>query len=124
MIRFFSAIWGADYRAAFLEASLPTQMAPSNNPALCATTPCRYDIYMSESDHQAIEHAPIIDRLAGHMPVTLHVLHDSSFRPYKYTVLKDLHTFALEESSQNDVLVPIYPDILFSDGVLAQAIDG
>ena len=114
MIRFFSAIWGADYRAAFLEASLPTQMAPSNNPALCATTPCRYDIYMSESDHQAIEHA-----LAGHMPVTLHVLHDSPFRPYKYTVLNDLHTFALEESSQNDVLVPIYPDILFSDGVLA-----
>lgn len=123
-LHFVVAVWGRSYTDVFLDVVLPSQLTANNLPALVHKPSYVYKIYTTAEDARTIEASLAFIRLAGIMPVEIHVIHpDQSHHVRTASVrhtMGSLHKRAIQEGARDDAfLVFLAPDAIMSDGSFA-----
>jgi hypothetical protein len=108
-------VWGDSFVARFLQFGLPTQLAPSNLPALPADR-CAYHIFTTSTDAEQVRSAAAYRRLCATMPTFIENL-DSAYRGHAYAAMTECHNRGLALGRGRDcIFVFLSPDSLWADG--------
>ncbi len=126
---FMVPFWGERYRDYFIDLSLPSLLAPNSLALLRAEDGHRLLIATTRADWRAIEQLPIMQRLRQHAePIWIEVgdlpprSAEGSADRYAVTIkhqhfcLKKLFEAAYARRGYG---VQLYPDVIYSDGVVA-----
>jgi hypothetical protein len=120
--------WGERYRNCFVDLSLPSLLAPNNLALLRATDGHGLLIATTREDWRAIEHLPIMQRVRQHAaPHWIEIENPlaGASDPYAATIkhqhycLKKLFEAAYARRGYG---VQLYPDVIYSDGMIASVI--
>ena len=116
---FVTVLWGPWHRQTYLEANLPTMLAPGNLPALAAGIDCEYLLYTTAKDALVMIRDPAFKRLRTLVTVSINL-----FSPRKTTNPIGLHheiwraaTERARERRAYILLMP--PDVVWADGSFA-----
>ena len=126
---FMVPFWGERYRDYFVDLSLPSLLAPNNFALLRVEDGHRFLIATTRADWLAVQHLPIMQRLRQHAePIWIEVgdlppqsPEDSADRyaatiKHQHHCLKKLFEAAYARRGYG---VQLYPDVIYSDGVVA-----
>jgi hypothetical protein len=104
----------------FLEANLPTMLAPGNVPALAAGVDCEYLIYTTAKDAAELERDPAFQRLATLLPVTVKRFTPSKTK-HPITLHHAIWRQATDHARRRDALILLMPpDVAWADGSFAR----
>jgi len=116
---FVTVIWGQWHRGMFLNANLPTMLAPGNLPALAAGIDCEYFVYTTAKDAAEIEGDPAFERLQALLPVTLKLFTTSKTK-HPIKLHHDIWRRAMGHARQRGAFILFMPpDVAWADGSFA-----
>src|SRR5262249_32402457 len=119
-----TAVWGEWYVDAFLNANVPSLLAPGNIPDLCAFQRGRDVIFTRRSDENCIAKSAAFARLSRCLPVELVALDDRFFEGNPHVIHVDLWARAARNAAiQGEWIAFIAPDTIYADGALRQLSD-
>ncbi|MBV8169520.1 MAG: hypothetical protein JO021_22175, partial [Alphaproteobacteria bacterium] len=119
-----TAVWGPWHLDAWLEAALPTLLAPGNLPQLAARHAVAYQIHTRAGDLARIRAAPSFERLAALVPVSLQAIPDERQLEDPIQAHNDLWRRAVEDAARSRrYAFLLAPDLVWSDGSLAHVAD-
>jgi hypothetical protein len=115
-----TVFWGDWHRDMFLNANLPTMLAPGNLPALAAGIDCEYLVYTTAKDAAEVGRNPAFLRLRSLLPVTV-----KQFEPSKtkdpITLHHEIWRQATEHARQRGAFILLMPpDVAWADGSFAR----
>jgi hypothetical protein len=117
---FVTVLWGDWHRNTFLDANVPTMLAPGNLPVLAAGLDCEYLIYTTAKDALQMTRNRAFARLRSLLPVSLKL-----FTPSKTKNIFSLHhdvwrnaTGYARTRAAFILLMP--PDVAWADGSFAR----
>lgn len=114
-------VWGDWYTEALIDAAMPSILAPGNLPALAARARTRYRLYASPVARRRIEASAPFSELARIAPVDVIEVEPPERGSHKYNLAADCHRDTVDVAEREDAaIIPLYPDIVFSDGAFAQ----
>jgi hypothetical protein len=117
--RVLCPVWGRSFITRFLHMGLPTQLAPGNLPALPAGQ-CVYHVFTPAADAKELRRSPVFQALQKLMPTVIEPI-DYMYLPHSYAALVDCFNRGLERGCGEDcAFLFLQPDVLWSDGSLAQ----
>ena len=130
---FMVPFWGERYRDYFVDLALPSLLAPNNLALLRTQDGHRLLIATTSEDWERLEHLPIMQRLSRHAaPVWIEVgappgqPGEDDYHRYILTIrhqhycLKKLFEAAYARRGYG---VQLYPDVIYSDGMVASMIN-
>ncbi len=116
---FVTVFWGSWHRGMFLNANLPTMLAPGNLPALAAGIDCEYLIYTTAKDAAELEGDPAFARLRSLLPVTIKLFTPSKSK-HPITLHHDIWRQATRHAQQRGAFILLMPpDVAWADGSFA-----
>ncbi len=117
---FVTVFWGDWHRGMFLDANLPTMLAPGNLPALATGIDCEYFVYTTAKDAAEIRGNPAFERLQALLPVTLKLFTPSKTK-HPITLHHDIWRQATEHARQRGAFILFMPpDVAWADGSFAR----
>ena len=112
---FIVAVWDTVYVDVFLNATLPTLLAPGNLPSLRNPTKSKFLIFTLPSDQSRMMSAQSFRRLSTLMPVEFHPI--PSITPDMYATASGCYRTAMQRVYADDAIAIFPPaDCIFSDG--------
>jgi hypothetical protein len=116
---FVTVTWGDWHRGMFLDANLPTMLAPGNLPDLISGVDCEYLIYTTPKDAVKIARNRAFQRLHSLLPVSLKL-----FTPSKTKNIFALHhgiwAAATKHARRRGAFILLMPpDVAWADGSFA-----
>jgi hypothetical protein len=117
---FVTVLWGDWHRDTFLDANLPTMLAPGNLPALAAGVDCEYLIYTTAKDALQMTRNRAFARLRSLLPISLKL-----FRPSKtkniFSLQHEMWGSATEYARTRAAFILLMPpDVAWADGSFAR----
>jgi hypothetical protein len=115
-------VWGQRHIAQFLEASLPTLLAPGNVPALAARLPCRFILMTRSEDADAIRRHLLWQQLGKVCEAEVRLIDDlisPGNHPITLTLACERAIRAAGAAMRDTCFVLLVADYLLSDGSLA-----
>ena len=114
-----TVLWGGWHRGMFLNANLPTMLAPGNLPALAAGVDCEYVIYTTAKDAAELAGDPAFARLRSLLPVTIKLFTPSKTK-HPITLHHDIWRQATRHAHQRAAFILLMPpDVAWADGSFA-----
>ncbi|MFQ5732237.1 MAG: hypothetical protein ACE5KM_09815 [Planctomycetaceae bacterium] len=127
MVRFHFpvVVWGEAFTELYLNASLPSELAPGNLPDVPNIADCRYRYFTTERDAERIRRSPLFERLSGLLPVEFVSIEDilrdhgqARQRNAKYEAFSACQRQALQDANDDDAaFAAICPDSVRSEGL-------
>jgi hypothetical protein len=116
---FVTVVWGDWHRTIFLDANLPTMLAPGNLPALAAGIDCQYLIYTTPQDAVCIARDATFQRMQSTVPTSFRL-----FRPSKTKNIITLHHEVWRTATEyarklGAFILFMPPDVAWADGSFA-----
>jgi hypothetical protein len=115
-------VWGPHHVTQFLEASLPTLLAPGNVPALADKLPCRFILMTRGSDADAIQRHPLWQRLGSVCEAQVRLIDDLVSEGNHAVTLTLAYERAIRGAGagmRDTCFILLVADYLLSDGSLA-----
>jgi hypothetical protein len=117
---FVTVLWGEWHRCMFLDANLPTMLAPGNLPALIASVDCEYHIYTTAHDATRLRQNATFERLCELLRVSIEL-----FKPAKtkdpITIHHAIWRRATDYARRRGALILLMaPDVVWADGSFAR----
>jgi hypothetical protein len=110
-------VWGEDYASLFIEAALPTQLAPGNLPGMQARSASIYQIYTTATDEARIRQSSAFQRLSELMETQFIRIDPAAWS--KHDLMSDCYRQASEHATRADSgIIFLTPDMIMSDGAL------
>jgi hypothetical protein len=115
-----TCVWGDWHLDVMRRVMLPTLLSPGNLPAIAARFPSRYRIATTPEDRKRIEAWPIFGALA--VAVAIEWITEASSPDISYHI--DWYRRSIRDAkAANAYCFTVYPDVAWSDGVLARCAD-
>ncbi|MGQ0676394.1 MAG: hypothetical protein ACT4N4_09980 [Rhodospirillales bacterium] len=118
---FSVCLWGDSYVSSFLSASLPTLLAPGNLGRIDRRRDSRFLIITTANDAARIAAAPQYRDLQRFVSTEILTIPKPS-RYNKYSAVSRCQMHAIHLSRDFDSLFFLYPDFIYSDGAIGNAI--
>jgi hypothetical protein len=117
---FVTVLWGEWHRGLFLDANLPTMLAPGNLPVLVAGVDCEYRIYTTADDAARIRQNAAFQRLCAMMPVSIELFEVAKTR-HPIRLHHHIWRRATEHAQRGGAMVLLMaPDVAWADGSFAR----
>ncbi len=117
-------VWGSWYVSAFLDLSLPTQLAPGNLDALAEQGEVRYVFYAPEDARRTIEASPLFEQLSRLATVEFVTITTPGPEEPTLAFMSRCHLHATTRARAEDAaFIPLQPDSGLSSGSLQAALD-
>ena len=119
-VDFNTCVWGDWHLDVMRRVMLPTLLSPGNLPAIKGRFPSRYRIATTPSDRTRIEAWPIFRALAA--AIEIEWITEASSPDIAYHI--EWYRRSLDDAkAANAYCFTVYPDVAWSDGVLARCAD-
>ena len=119
-VDFNTCVWGDWHLDVMRRVMLPTLLSPGNLPAISGRFPTRYRIATTPSDRRRIESWPIFSALAA--TIEIEWITEASSPDITYHI--EWYRRSLQDAkAANAYCFTVYPDVAWSDGVLARCAD-
>lgn len=115
---FLTPVWGADYIDLFIDAVIPSQLAPGNLPAIKSDCGSRYLIFTTKEDSEVLRAAAAFRRLSAILPVDVVLIDLSSKAPHD--IMSDCYRQGIAAAeAAGAAAVFLTPDLIHADGNFA-----
>jgi hypothetical protein len=112
-------VWGANHTDLFINAGLPSLLAPGNIPGLREVGECRFFVHTRPEDEARLVGAPSFQRLLKEMPVEIRLIRDPIVNPY--ITMSGCHREIMRLATAQDVPVVFpSPDHVWGDGSMVR----
>jgi hypothetical protein len=116
---FVTVLWGDWHRTTFLDANLPTILAPGNLPAFAAGIDCEYLVYTTAKDALQMTRNRAFQRLRGLVPLELKLFTPSKTRNI-FSLQHGVWHAATEHARRKRAFIVLMPpDVAWADGSFA-----
>jgi hypothetical protein len=125
-LHFICVTWGAAHTELFLEASLPTQLAPGNLPAVASRSGTTFKLYTTADDVPRLSRSASYRQLTRLMPTEIIPI-EVDPAVSCFDILTSCHKAAIKDAAaKGAAMVILAPDLVFADGTfrkLAESVD-
>ena len=112
-------VWGPNHTDLFINAGLPSLLAPGNIPGLREVGECRFFVHTRPEDEARLASAPSFQRLSKEMPVEIRLIRDPIVNPY--ITMSGCHREIMRLATAHDVpAVFPSPDHVWGDGSMVR----
>lgn len=116
---FVTVLWGDWHRDTFLEANLPTMLAPANLPALAIGIDCEYLLYTTAKDALLMTRNGAFRRLQATLPLSLKLFTPSKTRNI-FSLHHEIWAAATEHARRRGAFILLMPpDVAWANGSFA-----
>jgi hypothetical protein len=120
---FVTVLWGDWHRNAFLDANLPTMLAPGNLPALSADVDCEYIVYTTAHDASQMKQNRTFVRLCSIMSVSFKFISPATTKNI-FSLHHQAWRGATKYARQRGAFILLMPpDVAWADGSFARLRD-